>query len=134
MKNIVGTGASVARDTQAAVQEAAKQALARLGGKKPLFGILFAAPDHDLAAALRAATAACDGTDLVGSSTAGEFTEAGLVHGGIVLLLVASTTMSHRVGFSRGVRDDHTTVAGRLAQSAGEARRSASGRDKRHHT
>ncbi len=84
-----------------AVASALARATQRLGRATPSYGFLFVAPELDLAEALDEARRVCPTTDFIGCTTAGELTEAGLIHGGLALLLVAADSASHVTAFSR---------------------------------
>lgn len=125
MTTQVGSGASSQRETGVAVQEAVEAARAQLAGAMPLFGFLFAGPDHDLQSALHSARTLVPGLDLVGSSSAGELTERGLIHGGVAVMLVASDAMTHRLAIASGVKATHRDVADRLCAEVGDVRKLA---------
>ncbi|HEV3190007.1 MAG TPA: FIST N-terminal domain-containing protein [Polyangiaceae bacterium] len=131
MATIVGSGASTKREALAAGAEAARSALERLGSAKPAFGFLFASPDHDLRLAMKGAREAAGCTDILGSSTAGELTEQGLQHGGVVVMLVASDSTSHHLVMGEGLRGNCKKVADDLCKSILEAKRVARTKDQR---
>jgi hypothetical protein len=132
MVTLFGSGASSLPSARAAVSDAMKMALKRLGGTTPTCGLLFASPDIDLAAALRAAREA-SGIDLVGASTAGQFTEEGLIHSGVVVALV-SGNMTTKMGFASGLRATPDRVAKELTSGLPEAKREATARSHKHLT
>jgi len=101
MANKVGSGRASGPDAQRASSEASRTALEGLHGSAPSFGLVFASPSLSLSECLRAAAKVAGGAKLVGCTTAGEFTERGLIHGGVVVMLV-STESPH---FARTVRD-----------------------------
>lgn len=83
--------------------------------------------------ALAAASEVAEGADFIGCSTAGEFTEEGLSHGGIAVLLVATDDVTYGVAFAEGMKTGHDRVAEvlcqpfeRLKREASESRRSRS--------
>src|SRR5258708_11381193 len=102
MRTVVGTGASSQSSTKAAVTEAVNKALERLVGSRPSFGLVFASPDIDLASALAIAREA-SGAEIVGASTAGPFTENGLLHTR-VLGALPSGDFTTRLAFTTGLR------------------------------
>jgi len=63
---------------------------------------LFASPSLPLGECLRSASQVTNGARLIGCSTAGEFTEKGLSHGGVVVMLV-STDSPHLMHTATGV-------------------------------
>jgi hypothetical protein len=95
------SGGSTNPSPERAVQDAIGQANARLGARSPAYGLLFASPSLDLGVALTEARRLSPGTDFIGCSTAGEITEAGLTHGGLAVMLVASEHQTHVVRSSR---------------------------------
>jgi methyl-accepting chemotaxis protein len=126
MSTSAATGVSTNPDTAAAVSEALSQARVSLAGQAPALGILFASPKHDLQAALCAAQKVGGGAPFVGSTTAGEITERGLVHGGVALMLLASDEMLLDVSLARGVKGDTTRAAAELSRGFAEAAQAAS--------
>ena len=101
MVNKVGSGRASGPDAQRASSEASRGALDGLRGAAPSFGFVFASPSLSLSECLRAVAKVAGGAKLVGCTTAGEFTERGLIHGGVAVMLV-STESPH---FARTVRD-----------------------------
>src|SRR2546428_3579699 len=102
MANKVGSGRSVGPDAARTSAEAARAALEGLAGAKPAIGFLFASPSLPLGECLRSASQVTNGARLIGCSTAGEFTEKGLSHGGVVVMLV-STDSPHLMHTATGV-------------------------------
>jgi len=90
MPNKVGSGRAVGADSGRASAEATRGALEGLGGVSPSVGFVFASPSLSLSECLRSASKVAPGARLVGCTTAGEFTERGLVHGGVVVMLLAT--------------------------------------------
>ena len=82
MPNKVGSGRAAGPDAQAASTEATRMALAGLGSSAPAFGFLFVSPSLSLSECLRTAARLAPGARLTGCTTAGEFNESGLIHGG----------------------------------------------------
>jgi hypothetical protein len=128
MPTLTGTGRSTSPNTPKAAAEAVAQARRRLGGKPPLLGFVFAGPDHPIPELMAAARAAADGADLVGCTTAGEFTEEGLTHNGVAVLLVASDETEHLLAFATGLKQQHEKVAEELASRFGDAQIAAQSR------
>lgn len=102
MSTIAGTGHSIHRNTRLAIREVLRAAAQPLHGRPPLFGLLFASTDHSLEQVQRSAGEACD-APLLCCTTAGEFSERGLTHGGIAAILVASDEMLIDVAMGRGL-------------------------------
>src|SRR5437660_921676 len=109
-----GSGHSESTNAAVAAAEAVKEALPGLNGQKPRLGFLFASPKHDLSAALQAATNAAPGTEFVGCHTAGEFTERGLSHGSVSVMLLSSDELVCDVQVAGGLRANHSAAAKRL--------------------
>jgi hypothetical protein len=101
MTNQVGSGRANGPDAPRAASEATRMALEALRGATPSFGFVFAAPSLSMSDCLRAAAKAAPAAKLIGCTTAGEFTERGLIHGGVAVLLVC-TESPH---FVKTVRD-----------------------------
>jgi hypothetical protein len=106
-----GTGASTLGDSAAAAREAVALARQGLNGARPAFGFLFAGPGHDLPTLVAAAGEEAGGADFLACTTAGEFTEAGLTHGGVAAFLVVSDGISHHARFAGGIQADPHGVA-----------------------
>ncbi|MGA3120144.1 MAG: FIST N-terminal domain-containing protein [Polyangiaceae bacterium] len=125
----VGTGASAFSTAKIAVAEAVRKAYVGLGGAKPNFGFLFASPDlalADLLAIAREITQA----EIVGCTSAGEITEAGLIHGGVAIMLVASdATIDMR--FATGLKSDPEKVARELSSNLAAAKKAAAAHERR---
>lgn len=87
--NRVGSGQSSAKSTRQAVEEAVTNAMGNLDQPAKV-GFVFASPEHDLAGATGTASR-MTGAHIVGSTTAGQFTEAGATKGcGLAVLLLAT--------------------------------------------
>jgi hypothetical protein len=115
MTNRVGSGRSVGPDAKAASTEATRMALEGLAGSKPSFGFVFSSPTLSLSECLRTAASVAGGARLMGCTTAGEFNERGLIHGGVAVLLV-STDSPHLAHTARGVGAGPASVAKALCE------------------
>jgi hypothetical protein len=133
MATITASGASARSETSVAAAKAVAQARATLGAHKPSFGFLFASPEHALGEALKTARAEA-GVDLMGCSTAGEFTERGLTRGGVSILLVSSDGVDVTGALARGLAAEPRRVADRLEADAGLQRKDAAARGRHHAT
>lgn len=131
MHTIMGSGASVHRETKSAVADAVQKASARLHGRQPSYGFLFVSPRHDLRSALIAARHAASCDAIIGCSTAGEITEAGLTHDGVAVMLVASDASTVRMAFSPGMKEDPAVVADELYRGFSEFKRTATSHEHR---
>jgi hypothetical protein len=134
MSTVTASGVSKNPDAGPAAMEAVSRAMARLEGRPPSFGFLFVSPGRDLRASLVAACKAAACAEIIGCTTAGEITELGLVHDGVAVLLVASSTSAARVAFAERLKVDAQGVARRLSSSVGELRKQVGTRDMRHLT
>ena len=102
MANKTGSGRADGPDAARASAQAARMALEGLQGAAPTLGFLFCSPALALADCLRSASQVTKGAQLIGCTTAGEFTERGLIHGGVVVMLL-STDAPHQVQTAGGV-------------------------------
>jgi hypothetical protein len=134
MGTITGSGVSTANSVDRAVSEAMRAAIAQLGGRKPSYGLLFSSPRHNFAAAIKVATRAAAGAEIIGCTTAGEITEEGLVHEGVAVFLVASDVSVGKMVFAPGLKADAQQTCIGLSRGINELRKSASQRDQRHLT
>jgi hypothetical protein len=89
--------------------------LEQLGGTPPDALIVFASPDQDHEALLRALTASCRPAALVGCSSAGEFTSEQNGVGMTCVVALAADDMSFSAVLAEGLSEDVTGVADRLA-------------------
>ncbi|MDF1664149.1 MAG: FIST N-terminal domain-containing protein [Planctomycetota bacterium] len=100
MATVTGSGRSSNPDSGEAIVEALNQAKATLAG-----------PNYDLGKLLSDGKEHL-GVDLMGSTTAGEFTEEGLTHNGVVVYLIATdddTMVSS--AFAQGMKDSPLVAA-----------------------
>ena len=125
-----GSGASALADSAAAGREAVAAARQGLAGAPPAFGFLFAGPKHDLASLVAAARAEAEGAEIIACTTAGEFTEAGLSHGGVAAFLVSSDNLSHHARFAGGLKEDPQGVAAELCREFDQLKARAFARDR----
>lgn len=132
MATITATAAASSSSVDA-VAAATREARGRLGGATPTYGFLFASPDVDLRAALLAARAAAGGAEIVGCTTAGEFTERGLTHGGAAVMLAAGEA-TIQMAFATGLKAAPSQVASKLMEGLAETKKAAAVRDHRHIT
>jgi hypothetical protein len=134
MTTVTASGVSKNQDPDLAATEAVAMALAGLRGETPSFGFLFASPERNLRATLTAARKAAGGVEIIGCTTAGEITERGVTHGGLAVLLVASSTSAGRMAFAEGLKGDAQGVSRKLANGVTELRKEVGGRDMKHLT
>jgi len=134
MSTVTASGVSKNPDSGLAAAEAVGQATARLNGSEPKFGFLFVSPGRDLRTALTSACKAASCSEIIGCTTAGEITELGLVHNGVAVLLVASSTSAARMAFAERLKADAQGVARKLSSAVADLRRQAGARDVKHLT
>ncbi len=103
----VGDGADVATQVAAEAQE-------KLGAR-PELAICYCSPRYDLGAVARGLQAATGGVPLVGCSSAGEFTEAGITKQGVALALLRSDEHRFAVAGARGLSSDPDGCVGAAA-------------------
>jgi methyl-accepting chemotaxis protein len=127
---IASTGASTKIQTSAAVREAIDGAMRGLGGRAPSYGFLFLGPDHDLGAAIKLGKELTR-ANLVASSTAGEFTEAGLLHGGVATMLVAADDCAHAAVFAKGLAGNPSRLSDELFACVPGLRRAGTAKGQR---
>jgi hypothetical protein len=132
METYTGTGASTNPASNVAVTEAARRAMAGLAGAKPSHGFLFASPSLDLQAALVGAKE-ISGAEMIGCTTAGEITDAGLTHGGVAVMLVASESAT-RVEMTHGLKANPERAARELVADLEPTKKAAAANDNRHLT
>jgi hypothetical protein len=132
MATSVGTGGSTLRSSRHAAAEAVQRALATLGGAKPNFGFLFAGPDYSLAEAL-SACAELTRAEIIGCTSAGEITENGLTHGGMLVFLCASGATTE-MRFSAGLKAAPERVGRELAANLSSLKKTSALSDNRHLT
>lgn len=133
MPKTIGNGWSTRKDARLAAEEAAREALKSLGGAKVAFGFVFASPTHNLGVAMMGVKLATGCSQILGSSTAGELTEAGKLEG-VVVMLAASDATQQRVGLGRGLKADHKRIATEFTNAASEMKPSARAAGLRHLT
>jgi len=99
-----------------------RDVLDHLGGKKPHALIVFATPDQDHDALLRALIGTCGPAALVGCSTAGEFTHEVAGTGMTCVVALHAAKMRFSASIGRGLREDRSGAARALiAGFQGEA-------------
>ncbi|MDP1834495.1 MAG: FIST N-terminal domain-containing protein [Chlamydiales bacterium] len=98
------SGLSQEGDSFKAGQVVSREAMDKLGGVKPDLGILFCSSDYDYRSLLQGIRSSIGETPLVGCSSAGGFTEEGLVKNGVTLALVASDSHKFYTGFGQNLK------------------------------
>ncbi|MCU0701435.1 MAG: FIST C-terminal domain-containing protein [Myxococcaceae bacterium] len=115
MSTATSTSFSTLSDTGNAVRSAWASARAQLPAA-PVLVVAFAGPDRDLDVVHRELTALAPGATVLGCHTAGEFTERGLEHGSVALMLVSSDELLVGGALGTGARTDAAALAATLAQ------------------
>lgn len=112
-------------DPAVAVARALATATADLDGVPAVAALVFAGPSHDLGRVLAAARRVT-GVPVLGCTTAGEFVDTQLTHGGIAIALIGSDDLLCAHAVASGLHDDADGAAARLcapyAAAALEAR------------
>lgn len=125
MATQTSTASSTLPDTREATAAAFDGARARLS-TPPIWCVVFAGPDRELADVSAVLSEKAPGAVVIGCHTAGEFTEAGLTHGAVALMLVSSDEMLVGGATGRGARADPLAVSHELASGwAGLSARAA---------
>jgi hypothetical protein len=132
MDTLVGTGASTDPSSDVGVAEATQAAASSLGRTKASYGFLFASPNLDLRAAL-ARSKEISGAEIIGCTTAGEITGAGATHGGVAVMLVASSSTTS-VQMASGLKANPERAARDLASDLAATKKTAAGREHRNLT
>lgn len=116
MTTQTSTALSTLSDTRLATRQAFEAARAKLTGA-PVLVLVFAGPDRELSLVEGELLELAPGAVVLGCHTAGEFTEGGLAHGSVALMLVASDELLIGGATASGMRADPLGVAHRLASS-----------------
>lgn len=91
-----------------------------LDGQAPHAVILFASPRYDYPALLSGIHETCTPENLIGCSSAGEFSGKHRADGSAVALAIHSDSLRFRVGLGRGIRNDYRAACrGAVASFAG---------------
>lgn len=88
-----GTGLSSSSDSTRAAREAVHQAFDTMDGDAVDFAVVFMSSEHDYESVVEVVRTETDDAELLGASTAGEFTEEGPETGSVAVALVASDDM-----------------------------------------
>jgi hypothetical protein len=115
METHYGTGSAVAETGAEAARSAVGDAREGLDGVDPDFAVVFSSSTYDYRSVVETVRAETGDATLVGSSSAGEFTERGPAFESVTVALVASDEMTFHVGLGRGLSDD---LRGAVANAA----------------
>lgn len=109
------TGASTQPSAAAAIKEAFTTARAQLA-TEPLLALAFVGPRHDLREVEATLTSLAPAAVRLGCHTAGEFTERGLTHQGVALMLLGSDELVIGGATAVGARGNSSTVSAGLSR------------------
>lgn len=113
-------------DTRVVVARVIRQCRSQLGGRLPQAGIVLAAAEFDHGRMLEAINLSFPGIELIGCTTAGDFSSSyGYSDDSIILMLFSSADTRMATGLGRGLTDDHrravesavTQARGKLGES-----------------
>lgn len=127
MPTQTSTALSTAAETRVATLAAWDVARRRLSNS-PLWCIVFAGPDRDLSIIQAALEEKAPGAVIIGCHTAGEFTEEGLAHNAVALMLISSDELLVAGATATGARADPLGVAKALASTWADVSASAAAR------
>lgn len=125
-----GTGISQKQDSFEAGKEAATRALGKLSGGVPDLAIVFCSSKYNYADALRGVRSVSPNTQVIGCSSASEFTEESVAKDSIVCGYISSTTHKFYTGVGRDLSKDakkaeSEAVAGFPPETSGHPHKSA---------
>ena len=104
-------------DSGRAGVQIAEEAIAAFDGACPNVFILFASPQHDAKTLLAALGTRCPKALLVGSTSAGEFTQEGRADGAVSVLALRSNQLRFSVGVGRDVSRSASAAAQQVVAS-----------------
>lgn len=111
MTTSFGTGIGAGTDGRSVGRETATDALEAAGiGESPELAVVFCSSRYEYDAVVEGVRAATDGAPLLGCSSAGEFTEAGVESGSIGVAVLDGDTHRAFTGLGRGLRADETAA------------------------
>ncbi|MDP1835581.1 MAG: FIST N-terminal domain-containing protein [Chlamydiales bacterium] len=93
-------------DSAKAGRSVAHEGKLKLGGNAPNLGLLFCSSNYDYPAVLEGIKSAIGNIPLVGCSSAGGFTEEGMVRKGIILALISSNTHQFYTGLGQNIQNN----------------------------
>lgn len=112
------TGTATGADSVAVATAAARNARTDMSSDEVDFCQVFCSPQYDLSAVIDGiGDVIGPGAEIIGCTSAGEFTEAGTTDGSVTLGLVSSDTHKFYAGFGSGLEDD---VGGCIADAVAE--------------
>ena len=108
------TGLSKGKDTKTTATEAVSQALDALGDTRPDLALLYCSSTYDYNTAVKTIRALTGNVPLIGSSTAGEFTQSRVETGSIAVCLFVSDDIRFFTGIAQGMDTDAETAVGNI--------------------
>jgi methyl-accepting chemotaxis protein len=100
------TGISTEDDSFKAGQEAANKAAAKFGTRQPQFGIVFASSKYNYNDVLRGVRSVAGTAQIIGCSSAGEFTEESVTKESVACAFLNSENHKFFTGLGSGIRHD----------------------------
>lgn len=101
-----GTAIIKGEDSLKVGQEAARKAMAKMGGGKVDLSIVFASSKYDYQAVVNGVKKVTNNAPLIGCSTAGEFTEEKVEKESVACGVISSDTHKFFTGIGTGLRED----------------------------
>lgn len=115
----VGLGQAEGMDTESVVKSAISNCAAHMAGCMPQVGIVFAGVHFDHRLMLDLISQAFPGMQLIGCTTAGDFSSAyGFSDDSISLMTIASEEIEFRTGVGRGLSLDHAAAVREAVENA----------------
>jgi len=107
MSSEFATGTAVGTDSHAVAVAAARDAYTGIGDDGADFCQVFCSPQYELSGVVEGIRDVIgDGVELIGCTSAGEFTESGTTDGSVTLALVSSDAHEFYTGFGTGLKED----------------------------
>lgn len=104
MSTIFATSVVKEKDSCAAGMALGLDALNKMHGEKPDVAVVFGSPDYDYDQVFNSIRSVAGNIQIVGCTSAGEFTEKEVSHGGIACAFISSDTHSFFSGIGAGVQ------------------------------
>jgi hypothetical protein len=114
------TGVSHDDDSFKAGKEAANKALAKLGGIAPEFGILFCSSRYNYREVLKGVKETAPGAQVIGCSSASEFTEEEVTKDSVVCAFISSPNFKFFTSVGRGIKKDPAAAVEAAARALPE--------------
>ncbi len=114
MSTKVAVGNSVGEDAYKCGIQATQTAYNKLDGKTPKLALVFAAVNYDYPQLLKGIREVIPTVDLIGCSTAGEFTGDVVSDKAVVLMLIASDEMRFSVAMGKGLKENSVRAVSQI--------------------